>query len=64
MIENLGIHDTEELARFLLYHVSTETRRLLRQEMPVLYKRLYPDVSVELLVRDVTDAVNSVPTRA
>jgi hypothetical protein len=64
MIENLGIHDTEELARFLLYHVSQQTRTLLRQEMPVLYKRLYPDVSVDLLVNDVTYALNRVPTGA
>jgi hypothetical protein len=57
-ISNLGIRDTEDLAEFLLYHLTMELRGKLMAERPVLYSRLYPGVSPETLAFRVSAAIH------
>ena len=57
-IHNLGIRDTEELAEYLLYHLSSELRGKLMAERPVLYSRLYPKVSAENLAFRVSQTIH------
>jgi hypothetical protein len=58
-IVNLGIRDTEDLAEFLLYHLSMELRGKLMAERPVLYSRLYPTVSAETLAFKVSETIHA-----
>lgn len=57
-IHNLGIRDTEELAEYLLYHMSMELRGKLMAERPVLYSRLYPKVTPETLSFSVSERIH------
>jgi hypothetical protein len=57
-IHNLGIRDTEELAEYLLYHISMELRGKLMAERPVLYSRLFPTVTPENLAFRVSDTIH------
>lgn len=57
-VYNLGIRDTEELADFLLYHITMEQRDQLMAERPVLYSRLFPGVSPETLAFRVSAAIH------
>ena len=58
-IHNLGIRDTEDLAEFLLYHLSAELRRKLMAERPVLYARIFPQVTPETLAFRVSEAIHA-----
>lgn len=58
-VTNLGIHDTEVLARFLLHHMDMDTRRKLRAEMPLIYARAFPTVGPAVLGEAVTAAIES-----
>lgn len=55
----MGIGDAEELAIWFINHMTSEQRRKLMGERPVLYMRLYPDLSVNVIVEHVTDAINA-----
>lgn len=57
-IHNLGIRDTEDLAEYLLYHLSMELRGKLMAERPVLYSRLYPSVDAETLAFKVSETIH------
>lgn len=39
-VDRLGIGETEDLARFLLYRMSQEVRGKLIRERPVIYRKL------------------------
>jgi hypothetical protein len=58
-IHNLGIRDTEDLAEFLLYHITVELRGKLMAERPVLYSRLFPTVSPETLAFRVSEVIHA-----
>jgi hypothetical protein len=57
-IHNLGIRDTEDLAEYLLYHLSMELRGKLMAERPVLYSRLFPGVAPETLAFRVSERIH------
>jgi hypothetical protein len=58
-IHNLGTRDTEDLAEFLLYHLSMELRGKLMAERPVLYSRLFPNVAPETLSFRVSERIHA-----
>lgn len=57
-VSNLGIHDTEILAEFLMHHLTMELRGKLMAEMPLLYSRMFPTVTPENLAFRVSSAIH------
>jgi hypothetical protein len=55
---DLGIADADMLAGFLLRHMTMEQRHLLMAEMPLLYKRTFPDVRTETIAAIVRRELN------
>lgn len=58
-VGRLGIRDTEELAEWLLYHITMQQRRRLMAERPALYARMYPVVKTDVLAQLVSDGINN-----
>jgi hypothetical protein len=59
-LNNLGIHDTEVLVEFLLYHMPMETRFKLMTEYPIVYAKLFPEVDPAFIITHVVDGIRVV----
>ena len=55
--KSMGIGDAEELAAWLIQHMTMEQRKLLMSERPLLYSRTFPSVSHETITTVVSDAL-------
>lgn len=60
---HLSTFEKDELLRFFLYTMKSETRRQLMEKYPVHYAILYPTVASELLANRVRDAIDAIPDR-
>ena len=60
---NESIRDMEEVAEWLLYHMSMEQRGALMAERPLLYARLFPGVSAEAILDVVSSGIQALPRR-
>lgn len=54
---NLSIGAAEELAEWFLARMGQDQRGRLMAERPQLYAEIFPDVSREIIVRHVSDAM-------
>lgn len=54
----LSLPDAEVVARYFLHHLGQDERRLLMAELPLVYARMYPGVSAEILAGQVTAMVS------
>lgn len=57
-IHNLNTHDTEVLAEWFMWKLSMEQRHNLIAEMPLIYSRMFPDVSPTLMGDYVKTRIN------
>lgn len=61
MIENSAVlspPDAEVVARYFLYHLGQDERRLLMADLPLVYARMYPGVSAEILAGQVSAMID------
>jgi hypothetical protein len=58
-VGNLGFNETEDLARFLVHHMTMEQRGRLMAERPVIYARLFPTVTPETISFKVDAAIHA-----
>lgn len=55
--ETIGIREAEEMAEWLVYHMTMEQRRKLMAERPVLYAHWFPEASAIAITDRVRDAI-------
>lgn len=58
-VSNLGIHDTEDLAAWFLYHMPGEQRGRLIAERPKIYAKLCPTVTPERIAEIVREHIEA-----
>ena len=57
-IENLDQREKEEVLRFLLHHMSMETRGKLMAALPVPYAMMFPSVTSQTLHNHVRNEID------
>lgn len=60
MIESSAIlhaADAEVIARYFLYHLGADERRLLMADLPMVYARMYPGVTTERITGNVASGI-------
>lgn len=59
VVDNLTTEQKEIALRFLLYRMGQDTRGEMMAAIPVIYRRLFPSVGLDVLLIKVASAIDS-----